>query len=87
MDAPDVGLEASEAGQHQDGEEQSQHGQHQRGISDQGERLQIALQLLLVRANQKEINGMTVRYHLIETNVSQTSLCELSINTPKVPSL
>lgn len=48
MDAPSVGLEASEAGEHQDGEEKSQHGQAQRGVGDQGQRLKVTLQLLLM---------------------------------------
>lgn len=47
MDAPDVGLKASEAGEHQDSEEEGQHGEAQGGICDHGQRLQIPLQLLL----------------------------------------
>lgn len=47
VDAPGVGLEASQAGEHEDGEEESQHGDAQGGVGDQGQRLQIPLQLLL----------------------------------------
>lgn len=47
MDAPGVGLEASQAGQHQDGEDECQHGQAQGGVGDQGQGLQVPLQLLL----------------------------------------
>lgn len=47
VDAPRVGLEASEAGEDEDGEEKRQHGEAQRGVGDQGQCLQIALQLLL----------------------------------------
>lgn len=47
MDAPGVRLEAPETGEHQDSEEQRQHGDAQRRVCDQGQRLQVALQLLL----------------------------------------
>lgn len=56
MDAPGVGLEASEARQHQDSEEESQHGHAQRGVCDQSQRLQIPLQLLL-RARDRVKEG------------------------------
>lgn len=54
MDAPGVGLEASEAGEHQNSEEESQHGEAQSGICDQGQRLQIPLQLLLIEMCKKK---------------------------------
>lgn len=47
VDAPGVGLEASQAGQHQDSEDQCQHRQTQSGVGDQSQGLQISLQLLL----------------------------------------
>lgn len=53
MDAPRVGLKASEAGEHQDSEEEGQHGEAQRGVCDQGQRLQIPLQLLLIERCKK----------------------------------
>lgn len=49
VDAPGVGLEASQAGQHQDSEDERQHGQAQSGVGDQGQGLQISLQLLLTQ--------------------------------------
>lgn len=48
MDAPGVGLESSEAGEHQDSEEESQHRKAQCGVCDEGQRLQISFQLLLI---------------------------------------
>lgn len=54
MDAPGVGLEATEAGKHQDSEEESQHGQAQSGVCDQGKCFQIPLQLLLMRQGGRE---------------------------------
>lgn len=56
VDAPGVGLEASEAGQHQDREEEGQHGGAQRGVCDQGQSLQIPLQLLLKHTRENEMN-------------------------------
>ncbi len=53
MDAPGVGLEAPEAGEHQDSEEEGQHGDAQRGVCDQGQRLQVSLQLLLIERCEK----------------------------------
>lgn len=86
MDAPGVGLEASQAGQHQDSEDESQHRQAQSGVGDQGQGLQISLQLLLT---EKWSWG---QFWILEISLSSsdrplTSLWELSINTPKVPSL
>lgn len=57
MDAPGVGLEASEAGEHQDGEEEGQHRDAQRGVCDQGQRLQIPLQLLLTEGREGTRGG------------------------------
>lgn len=61
MDAPGVRLEAPETGEHQDSEEQRQHGDAQRRVCDQGQRLQVALQLLLTErckgAGWKEEEG------------------------------
>ena len=57
MDAPGVGLEASEAGEHQDGEEEGQHGDAQRGVCDQRQRLQISLQLLLTEVREGTRGG------------------------------
>lgn len=57
MDAPGVGLEATEAGKHQDSEEESQHGQAQSGVCDQGKCFQIPLQLLLMRKGGKGWRG------------------------------
>lgn len=56
MDASGVGLEAPEAGEHQDGEEEGQHGDAQGGVCDQGQRLQIPLQLLLKEREGREMN-------------------------------
>lgn len=61
MDAPGVGLEAPQAGEHQDGEEESQHGEAQRGVRDQGQGLQIPLQLLLTERSNTEIKD-TIKY-------------------------
>lgn len=47
MDAPGVRLEAPQTGEHQDSEKKSKHGDGQGRVCDQGQRLQIALQLLL----------------------------------------
>lgn len=87
VDAPGVGLEASQAGQHQDSEDECQHGQAQSGVGDQGQGLQVSLQLLLT---EKRSWG---QLWVFEISLGQlcdtplTSLCELSIRTPKVPSL
>lgn len=51
VDAPGVGLEASQAGQHQDSEDESQHGQAQSAVGDQAQGLQIPVQLLLTEKN------------------------------------
>lgn len=65
MDAPGVGLEASEAGEHKNSEEECQHGEAKSGICDQGQRLQISLQLLLrdvrVKNRVKWIYNILVR--------------------------
>lgn len=53
MDAPGVGLEASEAGEHQNSEEESEHGETQRGVGDQRQCLQIPLQLLLMERHRE----------------------------------
>lgn len=57
MDAPSVGLETSEAGEHQDSEEECQHGDAQRGVCDQSQRLQIPLQLLLIDREEENERG------------------------------
>lgn len=61
MDAPGVGLEAPQAGEHQDGEKESQHGEAQRGVRDQGQGLQIPLQLLLSERSDTEAKD-TIKY-------------------------
>lgn len=53
MDAPGVGLQSSETGEHQDCEEEGQHGDTQRGVCDQGQRLQISFQLLLIERREE----------------------------------
>lgn len=60
MDAPGVGLQAPEAGEHQDSEEESQHGEAQSGVCDQGQRLQIPLQLLLIEVEKGEKGGEVI---------------------------
>lgn len=57
VDAPGVGLETPQAGQHHDGEEEAQHGEAQRGVCDQGQRLQVPLQLLLTEKSREQRVG------------------------------
>lgn len=54
MDAPGVGLETPQAGEHHDGEEEGQHGEAQCGVGDQGQRLQVPLQLLLTERTREQ---------------------------------
>lgn len=69
MDAPSVGLETSEAGEHQDSEEECQHGDTQRGVCDQSQCLQIALQLLLIdREKENERGGYWVYIILVRAD-------------------
>lgn len=53
VDAPGVGLQAPQAGEHHDGEEEGQHGEAKCGVGDQGQRLQVALQLLLTERSRR----------------------------------
>lgn len=62
MDAPGVGLETSQAGEHHDGEEESQHGEAQRGVGDQGQRLQVPLQLLLMERSREQYVGTFIEH-------------------------
>lgn len=57
MDAPGVGLEAPQAGQHHDGEQEGQHGEAERGVGDQGQGLQVALKLLLTERGRGQRVG------------------------------
>ena len=66
MNASHVGLEASEAGEHQDGEEEGHHGEAQTGVSDQGQGLQIPLQLLLRGRGEEGERGSLDLYHYFD---------------------
>lgn len=89
MDAPGVRLEAPETGEHQDSEEQRQHGDAQRRVCDQGQRLQVALQLLLTErckgGGWKEEEGENLLKK--ETSIQEDESLQLHSNATSLSEL